>query len=441
MSLRLPRWLRLVLFVLALCLAIGLGLKAIQVASKPATLKLAVGSFDGEAVRVMTAIGSRMAATGAGVRITIVDKGSPTAAAEAFAAGEADLAVVRADSEELAHARTVVQLTNLILIIAVPANSPIKSVGDLKGKTVGVVGLESNRRLLATLAQNYGFAQGSVQFVDVPLDQLVEASRSKKHHAAIFAAPLAEKYIALVRSFFPAGAKIQARVLEIESAEAIALSTKYYESFDLPKGALRGAPPLPDDAISTLRVPLYLVAGEKVSADAVSALAKAIMDIRRELIADTPLLAQIAAPDDEKNAAIPIHPGAKTFFSGEEKTWSDKYGDWLFYGTLLLGMLGSFVAGLWKFLTGDDGKQTTDFAQRLSSLIERSRKASNESDIDQIDRETDELIGAYLKAHAAGQVDTDQSATLNLMIGHLQNAIDRRSRTIRERRAGGLARG
>jgi hypothetical protein len=209
----------------------------------------------------------------------------------------------------------------------------------------------------------------------------------------------------------------------------------------LPKGALRGAPPLPDDAISTLRVPLYLVAGEKVSADAVSALAKAIMDIRRELIADTPLLAQIAAPDDEKNAAIPIHPGAKTFFSGEEKTWSDKYGDWLFYGTLLLGMLGSFVAGLWKFLTGDDGKQTTDFAQRLSSLIERSRKASNESDIDQIDRETDELIGAYLKAHAAGQVDTDQSATLNLMIGHLQNAIDRRSRTIRERRAGGLARG
>jgi hypothetical protein len=327
-------------------------------------------------------------------------------------------------------------------MILVPPNSPIKTVGDLKGKTVGVVGLDVNRRVLSTLIQNYGFTQGSVQFVDIPFIELIESGKSsKKYQAAIFVSPLADRYNNIVRGFFPATAKAQPRILEIDSGEAIALATKYLETFDLPKGALRGAPPLPDESVSTLRVPAYLVASQKTSEDTVAALAKSIMQVRRELLAETPILAQVAAPDDESDAAIPIHAGAKAFFDGSEKTWSDKYGDWLFYGTLLLGMLGSIMAGLWKFLTGDDGKQTTDFAQRLTALIERTRKASSEGEIDQIDRETDDLVSAYLKANSKGQVGTDQAAALNLTIGYLQNAIDRRSRAIRERRTGALARG
>jgi hypothetical protein len=163
------------------------------------------------------------------------------------------------------------------------------------------------------------------------------------------------------------------------------------------------------------------------------------MEIRRELLADTPILAQVTGPDDDANAPIPIHAGAKAFFDGSEKTWSDKYGDWLFYGTLLLGALGSLMAGLWKFLTGDDGKQTSEFGRQLTSLLERIRNASTQSEIDEIDRDADDLLGAYMKALSKGQVDGDRAATLSQMIGHLQNAIDRRGRMLRERRAAGLA--
>ena len=233
-----------------------------------------------------------------------------------------------------------------------------------------------------------------------------------------------------MRGFFPATAKSQPRILEIDSAEAIALETKYYESFDLPKGALRGAPPLPDDSISTLRVPLYLVAGAKVSEDTVSALAKAIMEARRELISESPLLSQIAAPDDDKNAAIPIHPGAKAFFDGSEKSWSDKYGDWLFYGPIILGALGSFLAGVWKFLTADGGKRTTGLLTRISSLVERTRKAGSDNEMDEIEREGDEIINDYLQAQISGQVDTDEATRLNLMIQHMESAIARRSHAL-----------
>jgi TRAP-type uncharacterized transport system substrate-binding protein len=440
MEFRLPRWLRLILFALTLFLAAGLGVYTLREAMKPVTLKLAMGSLDTESVRVMTALSRRMATTGGSVRLSIVEKPTPIEAAETFAAREADLAVVRGDNEELASARAVVQLTSLAVMILVPPNSPIKTVGDLRGKTVGVLGLTINRRVLAALVKNYGFAEGSVQFVDIPLFELLDPNRQpKKYQAAIFIIPLADRYNSIVRAFFPPVGKAQPRIIEIDSAEAIAMSHKYLETFDMPKGTLRGAPPLPDDAVSTLRVPAYLVAHQKISESTIGALAKSIMEIRRELLADTPILAQVTAPDDDANASIPIHPGAKAFFDGSEKTWSDKYGDWLFYGTLLLGVLGSLMAGVWKFLTGDDGTQTSEFNRQLTSLLERIRNASTLNEIDEIDRDADDLLGAYMKALAKGQVDGDRAATLSQMIGHLQNAIDRRGRMLRERRMTGLA--
>ena len=442
MSFSLPRWLRLVLFTLLLSVVIALSLYGLRQASKPVTLKLAMGALDADVVKLMSAIGGRLAATGSQVRITIVEKTTPIEAAEAFSAGEADLALIRGDAEEIAHARAVVQLINLAVTILVPPNSPVKSIGDFKGKTVGIVGLEVNQRVIATLVRNYGFAQGSVNFVNVPFtDLLGGGNNAKKYQAVIFVAPLADRYNAFVRGFFPPAGKVQPRVLEIDSAEAIALSTKYYETFDMPKGALRGAPPLPDDAVATLRTPAFLVAQEKLSADNVAALAKGIMDIRRELLNDNPILAQIAAPDDDKNAAIPIHPGAKSFFDGEEKTFFDKYGDWMFYGPLLLGALGSLMAGSWKFLTGDSGKSSLLLIRHLNLLIERIRNAKDQSEIDAIERETDDVISEYLKAHSQGQIESDKADTINLMIGHMQTSIDRHSRAIRERRIGGVAPG
>ena len=43
-----------------------------------------------------------------------------------------------------------------------------------------------------------------------------------------------------------------------------------------PKGSIRGSPAVPDDDLTTLRLPLYLVADKKLSNDVVGALAKAL---------------------------------------------------------------------------------------------------------------------------------------------------------------------
>jgi TRAP-type uncharacterized transport system substrate-binding protein len=103
---------------------------------------------------------------------------------------------------------------------------------------------------------------------------------------------------------FPKTTKQKPAIIPIESAEAIAAVARYYKSYNLPKGTLQGSPPIPDDDMKTLRIPLYLVANKKLSDDVVGSLAKAFMEARRDLIAEYPVLGQISEPNTDKTDAI-----------------------------------------------------------------------------------------------------------------------------------------
>src|SRR5260370_18681269 len=71
---------------------------------------------------------------------------------------------------------------------------------------------------------------------------------------------MAGKYLSMVRDIFQQGPKALPTLIEIESAGAIAEAERAYESFDVPRGTLRGAPPVPDHDVTPLRTNLYLPA-------------------------------------------------------------------------------------------------------------------------------------------------------------------------------------
>src|SRR5215475_3677936 len=88
---RMPRWLRVALVMAALMLTSGVSLFAYRYATQPTTLTVAVGSMDGDAARLMSAIASRMASTNSPVRLRIIDKGTALEASKSFAASDIDL--------------------------------------------------------------------------------------------------------------------------------------------------------------------------------------------------------------------------------------------------------------------------------------------------------------------------------------------------------------
>src|ERR1700710_1041033 len=154
-SFKLPLWLRFVLIAGVAVLASGAGLFGYQYYTKPVTLTVAVGSIDGEAAKAMSAIASKLVSINAPVRLTIIDSGTALAAGKTFAAGKADLAVVRGDVGDLSQAQAVVVVSHVVALVIAPPGSSIDGIDKLKGHSVGVIGGEANSKLVDALSQEY----------------------------------------------------------------------------------------------------------------------------------------------------------------------------------------------------------------------------------------------------------------------------------------------
>jgi hypothetical protein len=318
----------------------------------------------------------------------------------------------------------------------VPPGSPIEGIDDLRGKMVGVISAETNRQVIAAITKEYALDSAKVSFKNLTPADVPQAFQTKQIQALLVVLPLSEKYIAMLRDIFPRNAKASLGLVPIESAGAIEEVSPPFKSYELPKGTLRGSPPVPDDDLTTLRVPYFLVANKNLSDDAVTALTKAMMETRRELVGEFPLLAQVMAPSTDKDAYVPIHPGAAAFFDGDEKTIFDKYGDQFFYGSMLLGTLMSVLAAIWKFMTRDMGKPDERPSIRLYALVGKINEAKSESELSAIEQEIDEILKVELENCSSGKVNSGEMSAISLASQRLQYLMAQRRLTLNGASAG-----
>jgi TRAP transporter TAXI family solute receptor len=428
---RWPRRVRIALVAGVIAFACGVGAFAYDYFTRPETLTVAAGSVDGNAFRLMSAIAARLASTSSSVRLKVLDKGTALDAVKAFADGEADLATARADIGDLSAARTVVIVANAVVLIVVPPGSPIAKIDDLKGKTVGVLGMDLNRRVVDAITKEYDLNSAKTNFRDLALKDVAQAAKSKQVSAVLMVRPITERYLTIVRDLFPHQGKYGAGLIPIESAGAIAAVDRAYESYDLPKGTIRGSPPVPDDDLTTLRVPFYLIANKNLSDDVVATLSKEVMESRRDLVSEYPLLEQVSAPNTDKDAYIPIHPGAAAYFNGEQRTFFDKYGDLIFYGSILLGSLASILAGTWKFIARDPPGADRRALVRLYALAAPIGHATSEKELVDAEQAIDDILKAELERHIDGHNNAAEIAVLGLATHRLEHLIGQRRAAMR----------
>lgn len=295
-SKKLPLWLRFVLLAGVVVLVTGASLFAYRYFTRPVTLSVAVGSIDGEAAKAMSAIASRLVSTNAPVRLKVIDSGTALEAANAFSSGKVDLAVVRSDVGDLSQAQAVLLVTHAVVLIIAPPGSSIDSMDKLKGHTVGVAGGVANSKIVDVLSKEYDQGRAKITFKNIALTDVRQAIQSKEVAALLVVIPFTEKYLSLIRGFFQLSPKTAPVLIPIESAGAIAEAERAYESFDVPKGTLRGSPPIPDDDVTTLRASLYLVANKKLDTGLITSLTQTVLNVRRDLVGEQPIFAQITAP-------------------------------------------------------------------------------------------------------------------------------------------------
>jgi TRAP-type uncharacterized transport system substrate-binding protein len=426
-SIRMPFWLRVISLLGVILLCTAAGLYGYRWYNRPVTLTLAVGTIDGEGAKAMSAIASQLASDGASVRLKIIDTGTVVESGKQFAAGNVDLAAVRGDVGDLSQAQAIVVLANVTVLLIAPPGSSIDSVEKLKGHTVGVLGGEANARIVDILNNTYDLARGKVVFKNLTAQDARQAIQSKQVSALLVVIPLTEKYLSLVKGFFPQGSKMTPVLIPIESAAAIAEANRAYESFDVPKGTLRGSPPVPDDDLTTLRTSLYLVARKSLNADVATNLTETIMKVRRELLRENPLFAQITAPSTDADAYLPLHRGAAAFYNGTQQSFIDQYSNYIYLGPMILGGIASVLAAGWKFLGIGQPEFREGPLDTLYGLARRIRGVNSESELSGIEEEIDNILRAERLRAEAGDENAVDAATLNVVAHRLENLIhDRR---------------
>jgi hypothetical protein len=140
-----------------------------------------------------------------------------------------------------------------------------------------------------------------------------------------------------------------------------------------------------------------------------------------------PILAQVAAPDTDPDAYLPVHPGAAAFYNGTQQTFLDKWGNAIFLAPMIFGGLISVAAAAWKFLRSEDVRSGEEALDVLYAVAHRIRTTQAESDLSEIEREIDKVLQNQRARAKAGDENALDVTTLNIAAHRLQSLIhDRR---------------
>jgi hypothetical protein len=210
----------------------------------------------------------------------------------------------------------------------------------------------------------------------------------------------------------------------IDDAAAIAAGSPAYEAGEIVAGQFGGSPILPDESVTTLQVATYLVADRSVSKDVITDLTRALFEERQKMSADAPIASLIKAASTEKDAIFPVHPGAKAYYDGEETTFMERYGDWLFYGPMLLGALGSALLGLRRFLQTDAAGPP--LLPRFSAVLAKIREARSLSELEQVRADIDVAVEKLARTGLVGASSEERAAITAMALVYLNHVIAER---------------
>src|ERR1700731_2518156 len=351
-------------------------------AMRPVALRIAVGPPNSDDVRVVHALTQAFRQTHGYVRLHPIQTDGATASAEAMEEGKADLAIIRGDLHVPKNAQAVATLSKKGAVLWVPPPAKVKGkragpkitkIAQLSGRRVGVVGrTQANVNLLKVILQQYGVDPNKVEIVQFPAAEAADAIRNQKADAYLAAGPVNSKITAeaINASSRDGGTPT---FLAIDSNEAIATNHPVYEAAEIPAGAFGGSPDKPDDEVKTISFSHHIVARKSLSESTVAAFTRQLFAIRQQVMSEFPVAAKIETPDTDKDAAIPVHPGAAAFVDGEEKTFLDRYSDYIWWGLMALSAMGSMGAWFAGYLKKDERDNNSSLRERLLEMLAAAR--------------------------------------------------------------------
>ena len=402
---------------------VGVVAGAYYFAMRPVTLRVAVGPSSSDDAKVIQALTQAFAREHDFVRLRPLPTESAAVSASMLAEGKADLAVIRGDLELPKNAQAVATLRKNVAVLWVPSASDITKISQLAGRRIGVVGrTNANVNLLKVILQQYGMDAGKIDIAQYPSHEVAEAIRNQKADAFLAAGPVNGKIIADAIAASTRDGSTPT-FLAIDLADAIAQNHPMYEATEIPAGAFGGIPVRPEDDVKTIGFSHHIVARRGLSDSTVAAFTRQLFAVRQSVMAEFPLSAKFETPDTDKDAVIPVHPGAAAYVDGEEKSFLDRYSDYIWFSLMGLSVLGSAGAWLASYLKKDERGSTSSLRERLLEMLSLARKSNSIEDLDDMQAEADQILRDTLQGYDQGAIDEGALTAFNIALEQFHNAV------------------
>ena len=413
-------WLALAL----LCAGVGLAYYYYGVA--PRTLRVAAPPAATQTTQFLEAMAAALRKEGSRVRLSIVPSDSNESIAATFESQKADLAVVRADRALPSSAVGVAELGRFTALILARPGSGIEKFADLRGRPVAEIApSRSGAGVFRELAQLNHFNREEFRPQEIGnLSAIGPAISAGRLDAVLASVPrgstgILDELHAVERAY---GAPPV--FVPIAEAAALAKINSVFKPEDIAAGELASSPVTPPSALPTVTFPLLLVAHRDESPAIVQDLAAQMFDIRSTLMAQYPGAARLAALDTTRGGAIPVHPGAATYYDASETSFLARYSDVLWLLLFGFSTIASAVVWLMRRLFPSERELLRAEHAELLEIMLAVRATDEPDDLDRAEARVDEILASIATLAFEGKLDASQRSAFDITIARLEKTIE-----------------
>ena len=118
-----------------------------------------------------------------------------------------------------------------------------------------------------------------------------------------------------------------------------------------------------------------------------------------------------------------MHPGAAAFVDGEEKTFLDRYSDYIWWALMALSAMGSAGAWFAGYLKKDERNSNSSSRERLLELLAAARRSDSTEQLDQMQTEADDILRDTLRCFDDGAIEEGALTAFSIVLDQFHNAV------------------
>ena len=306
--------------------------------------------------------------------------------------GQAQFALAQADVIAGAHARGEARLFEELFQLVVPADSPVRTIDDLREKRIALARGGEQFQSFLYLARHRGLGESNFRFVGDD-NESASAAFARGEADAFFAVrALHTESISRVIQNLPV------RFIPIDDASALRLDVPAYRPSVVLKASYQGNPPVPDSDTQTVALDRLLLVHEDVPNYIAFAFAQVLSEDRQEIAQAIPdasdwvrqLTVSIRPPGNNSGLAVAVHPGAALYYANGKLSFSP--GE-IMMGIALAGTLGVMWMLGFRNLRRQQQKRYSDaFNLKMMKLFEEAHSVGPHRSLDEIRNDSLRLL-------------------------------------------------